>query len=366
MTLAGAVYSDLLEVNDECTKVRRIKPLPKWLLCSPTSKLLLAWNLSGMQTGKDGAARGLEHLSLSEKILLKFSAHGSVTSVWILHPGKELPKELQCYAKRHREIGQHSCAVVKFDSLEAVRKAYNALKAEEEKSKGKGICVVPLGFQSMHHMSKDDSSEERKEDQPGDTPSQKNPSITSEDSVQEELSSPVSVSDEILDTSQNQNTLNNFIQRTLEQPFSGLNQRYSRLSWCSGDSNKGSSESPWVLRRKFAARALNRKAAGHLNVPYMVQRVMRQPLGPDGTRGFHGRGKLLQQEKTKLSSGQRRTTCAWITRADLWCNILQNLKSWWSKINLFCNKQWMPFGFMRNCLFWVTCSCSLLTDGGSI
>lgn len=304
MTLAGAVYSDLLEVNDECTKVRRIKPLPKWLLCSPTSKLLLAWNLSGMQTGEDGAAGGLEHLSLPEKILLNFSAHGSVTSVWILQPGKELPKELQCYAKRHKEIGQHLCTVVKFDSLEAVRKAYNALKAEEEKSKGKGMCVVPLGFQSMHHMSEDDSSEERKEDQPGDTPSQE----TSEDSVQDELSSPVRVSDQIPDTSQNQNTLNNFT--TLEQPFSGLNQKYSRLSWCSGDSNKGSSESPWVLRRKFAARALNCKAAGHLNIPYMVQRVLRQPLGPDGTRGFHGRGKLLQQEKTKLSHGERSATCA--------------------------------------------------------
>lgn len=256
-----------------------------------------------MQTGEAGAARGL---SLSQSILQKFSPHGSVASVWILHPGKELPKELQCYAKRHKEIGEHLCAVVKFDSLEAVRRAYNALKAEEKKPE-EGMCVVPLGFQSLHHMSKDESSEERIEDQPEDTPSQENPFETSEDSVQEELSSPVTVSDEIPDISQAQNTLNNPIQRTLEQisasysrqRFPALNQRYSRLSWSSGDCKKESTQSPWVLRRKFAARALNHKAAGHLSAAHVVQRVLRQPLGPDGTRGFHGRRKLLQQEWMK-------------------------------------------------------------------
>lgn len=296
MTLAAAVYSDLLEVNDECTKVRRIEPLPKWLLCSPTTKLLLAWNLSGMQTGENGAAQGLESLSISEKTRLKFSAYGCVTSVCVLHPGQELPKELQCYAKRHKEIGQHLCAVVKFNSLSGVREVYNALKAEEEKSKGTGMCVVPLGFQSMRHMSEDDSSEERKEDRPGDTPSQENPSETSEDSVQEELSPAVSVSDEIPNPCLNPN---NCTERTPEQPLSGLNHWYSRMSWCSGDFIKGTSESPWVLRRKCTARA-NCKAAGHLNVPYM--RVLRQPLGPEGTRGFHRRGKILQQEKETTCS----------------------------------------------------------------
>uniref|UniRef100_A0A3Q3L3M8 La ribonucleoprotein 6, translational regulator b n=1 Tax=Mastacembelus armatus TaxID=205130 RepID=A0A3Q3L3M8_9TELE len=306
MTLAGAEYSDLLEVNDECTKVRRKKPLPKWLLCSPTSKLLLAWNIHEVQTREDGAACGLEHLSFSERILQKFSAHGSVTSVCILHPGKELPKELQCYTKRHKQLGQRLCAVVKFDSLEAVRKAYSVLKAEEESSQGKGMCVVPLGFQSMHHITKDDS-EEKNEDQAEGTPSQENHFETSE---HKETYPPVKVSDETPDTSQPQNTFNSSIQKTFEhisascnsQSFSGINQRYSIMSWCSGDCNKKIFRSPWVMKRKFAASALNHKAGGHPNAPYLGQRVLRQPFGPDGTRGFKGRKKLLQQEEIQLSS----------------------------------------------------------------
>lgn len=299
MTLAGAECSELLEVNDERTKVRRLEPLPKWLLCSPTSKFLLAWNISKEQTQR------LEHPSLSERILQKFSSHGSVTSVWILHPGKELPKELQCYAKRHKELGQHLSAVVKFDRLEAVRKAFNVLKAEEETSNGKGMCVETLGFQSMHHINKDKPTEKKNEDQPEETPSQEKCHFeTSEDSVQEEPSSPDMVSNQTLVTSP-QKALDNSTQRPFDQintscngqSFCGLNQRYSRMSWCSGDCDKESSQSPWVLRRKFAAGALNAKATGHLSVPCFLQRVLRQPFGPDNTKGFQvgrERGKLLQ------------------------------------------------------------------------
>ncbi|XP_078119528.1 uncharacterized protein LOC144526162 [Sander vitreus] len=316
MTLAGAEYSELLEVNDECTKVRRIQPLPKWLLCSPTTKLLLAWNLSVEKTTEeDGAARGLEHPLLSKRILQKFSTFGNITSVWILHPGKELPKELQCYAKRHKELGQHLCVVVKFDHLEEVRKAYNALKAEEKKSNGEGMCVVPLGFQSMHQVAKDEPSEENKKDQPEDTPSQENPLETSGDSVQEEPSAPVKVSDKTPDTSQPQTSLDNSMQKTFEQistsftsqSLSGLNQRYSKTSWCSGDCDKENSRSPWVLRRKFAASVLYPKVARHVKAPCLV---LRQPFGPDGTKGFQSRGKLLQHEELKFSLGSCNTTSA--------------------------------------------------------
>ncbi|XP_054452842.1 la-related protein 6b [Anoplopoma fimbria] len=292
MTLAAADYSELLEVNDECTKVRRIEPLPQWLLRSPTSKLLLAWNISVKKTtGEDVAPGGPEQPHLSESILQKFSPHGSITSLWILYPGKELPKELQCYAKRHKELGQHLCAVVKFDHLDEIRKAYNALKAEEKKSNGEGMRVVPLGFQSMHHDTKDEPSEDN-EDQPEDTPSQGNTLETSEDSVQEEPSAPVKVSD----TCQPQKSLDKSMRGTFEltstiQSFSGLSQRYSKRSWCSGDCDKENSQSPWVLSRKFAASALNPKVARPGNAPYLTQRVLRQPYGPDGTKGFHSRGK---------------------------------------------------------------------------
>ncbi|KAF3698742.1 hypothetical protein EXN66_Car014429 [Channa argus] len=144
-----------------------------------------------------------------------------------------------------------------------------------EKTQGKGMCVVPFRFQVMHHTSKDESSEERNEDEPGDRPSLEDPLETLENSVQEEISLPIRVSEETPGTSQPQNTLNNSIQRTFEQvstsqqSFFSLGLRCSRLNWCSGDCNKESPQSPLVLRRKYAeqiisikARALNLDAAG--------------------------------------------------------------------------------------------------------
>ncbi|XP_022059387.2 la-related protein 6-like [Acanthochromis polyacanthus] len=219
MTLVAATYSDLLEVNDECTKVRRIKPLPRWLLCSPTSKLLLTWNIFEDQNREDGAARVPEHPSLSERVLQRFSIYGSVTSVWILHPGEELPRELQCYAKRHKELGQHLCAVVKFDRLEAVREAFNALKAEEEKSKGKGIHVVPLGFKATHYFNEDKLSEESSGDYfMENSPFQEHPLENFKDC--KEPSSPVKVSDKTGRTHPPQTSSDNAIWRTSDQMFS--------------------------------------------------------------------------------------------------------------------------------------------------
>ncbi|KAI4809270.1 hypothetical protein KUCAC02_018173 [Chaenocephalus aceratus] len=269
MTLAGAEYSELLEVNDEGTKVRRMEPLPKRLLCSPTSKLLLAWNSSVEDsTGDNGSSRGLEQAFLSKSILQKFSAHGGIVSSWVLHAGEELPKELQCYAKRHKELGQQLCVVVKFNHLEEVRKTYSALKAE-------GVHVVPLGFQSMHHINREESSE-------GTNKRQKS------------------------------------VQRTLEQISShwnskslcGPNPRHSKRNWCSGDGDAESSQSPWVLRRKFAASVLNPKVALHMNPHRLMQTVVRQPLGPDSTKGFQSRRRPLQQGERTLSLGSRKTTCA--------------------------------------------------------
>lgn len=282
------MHSDLLEVNDECTKVRRIEPLPKWLLCSPTSKLLLAWNVSEEQSGEEGAAQCLEHAALSQRVLQRFSVHGSVTSVQILPPGRELPTNLQCYAKRHKELGQRLCAVVKFDSLEMVRKAYNTLKAEEEKSSGKGMCVVPLGFHSMHHFTEDESSEEKSKGQPQE---EENPPEIPEDlTQQQEPSSLTAAPDEPPDTNQPtifsgdsaQGTLDHTVTSSNSQNFPTRTHKDRMARWCFGDCDKEISSSPWVHRRKLAACALNLNV--HLNAPR--QGVLRQPFGPDGTRGF--------------------------------------------------------------------------------
>uniref|UniRef100_A0A672HHV1 La-related protein 6-like n=2 Tax=Salarias fasciatus TaxID=181472 RepID=A0A672HHV1_SALFA len=266
MILAAAVKSDLLELNTECTKVRRKQPLPKWLQRSPTTRLLLAWNITEGQRGEREAAQGLGHAALSERILQRFKVHGDVSSVWILHPGEELPKQLQCYAKNHKELGLYLCAVVKFDSLEATRQAWNALGAEDQSRDEKDMCLVPLGFWQKHQIINNQPSEDQNNNQSGEGTSPKeNPIGGSGVVIQPEVDHC-------------RRTLGNFL------PQAGDFQPVNHKTKCC----------PWVLMHKFEATVLKAKMAAHPTVRSSILRVLRQPFGPDGTRGFRGRGMPLQ------------------------------------------------------------------------
>lgn len=265
MTLAAANCSDLLEVNDECSKVRRKEPLPQWLMASPTSRMLLVWNNSDD-----------ENPSLLLKALEKFS----VRSIQILHSGEEIPKELQCYSKRHKALGQRLCAVVKFDHFQAVRSTFNALKEEEKANQG-GLCVRPLGWMLTQSSKKTEPSEEKPSNQQEeDSFSEEHPVEIPKVLVQlteESSKSPVP------EVSQGWTT------SFSSQSFCGLKQRYNRSSCGSRDHVKRSSQSPWVLRRKYEAGAGNSTNAEPPNAPRFITIVLRYPTGPDGTRGFNYR-----------------------------------------------------------------------------
>lgn len=276
MTLAAAEISDLLEVNDDGTKVRRKQPLPKWLLNSPTNRLLLAWNISADETRGDG-----DDSRLTDWVVQKLSKYGSVTSVWILGPGRELPRELLPYAKRHKSLGLHLSAAVKFDHLEAVRKAWSALKAEElEGSDAEGLCVLPLGL-STQRISESEPLEQNDEDTPGKA--QEEPVETPVDSVQEDPRSSATVPDE------NSSRALEADSTCCIRPL--FASSHGRMSWSCGDFNRDVPQSPWVLRRKLAVSGLNPNGFGSLNKLRWTQRVLRQPLGPGEGKGFHWRGR---------------------------------------------------------------------------
>ncbi|RVE62111.1 hypothetical protein OJAV_G00177370 [Oryzias javanicus] len=242
VTLEAARSSDLLEVNDERTKLRRKCPLPQWLLCSPTSKLLLVWNAGEEQS------RRAEHPSLLLTLLQKLGLSGGVAALWTVRPGEELPKELQCYTKRHQELGQHVCTVVKFELLEKVRRAYRALRAEEEDCNGKGLRVVALGSRSMSNFTKPSALEETNTPPDED----RSPEMT--------LSPP---------------------ERSAPAERHEVQTEPDPLESVKLGTFPPDCECPWFLRRRSAAK--------HSALKTLT--VLRQPLGPDGGRGFDPRGR---------------------------------------------------------------------------
>ncbi|XP_063057236.1 la-related protein 6b [Engraulis encrasicolus] len=359
-TLAAARASENLEVNEEATKVRRKTPVPEWLLCIPTTKLLLAWNLLGTSTEEEeeeNASPNLEQQDLMEIAMRLFSAHGTISSLRILRPGKELPVELKRFSKKHTELGRKLCAVVEYEYLEGARQAYKTLQTEEQQGK-KGVRVVLLGSRGTRKPSAstssiqdgaEESSEECVKHPCGKKPNRKakRHPYTLEDSVlysssesdfappsprpnrrvtrpqalygsplaiprlascrndpyREPLCSPVGsplAPRKLFSSSHGTSPL--ATPQFVSTPNSNSSS-FSR-SKCSGDFSQDSAAfvgSPWVQRRKTAAQSLGvdktcSVSPGQLKKVINAVEVVRQPVGPDGSKGFYnciGRGKIL-------------------------------------------------------------------------
>ncbi|XP_023674682.1 la-related protein 6b [Paramormyrops kingsleyae] len=348
-TLAAAHCSRLLQVNEEGTKVRRRDPVPEWLLCIPTSKLLLAWNLLGDVGAEERAALGLEPPGLMERAMKLFGSYGAIASLRILRPGKELPVELRRYAKRYAELGRKVCAVVEYEQLEAARRAYEALRAAEAQpgAPGRDTRVAMLGSRGTRKPSygQDCAAE------PEGRPSQGAPRRpirrarrTLEDSALYSSSesdfapgspkpvrrmtrppslygSPFGIPHASFHGDPFSNPLTSPIGSPLlpRRLFSVGSHTPSPLvvpelgsspvlagsavrSRCMGDCSQDGGGSPWVQRRRTAAAQTPCLMEGSPSVvggqprkqwPGVV--VLRQPQGPDGTKGFYnclGRGKL--------------------------------------------------------------------------
>ncbi|XP_005095717.1 la-related protein 6 [Aplysia californica] len=120
--------SEKLELNDECTKVRRKDPLPDYDETVP-SRTVVALNLP------------LENPTM-ENMAEIFSKCGSVANFRILRPGCSIPSDLHKFACKHPELGSTMCAVVAFEHYDQAKKACEILTNNEDWRKG--MRVVPL------------------------------------------------------------------------------------------------------------------------------------------------------------------------------------------------------------------------------
>lgn len=119
--------SKKLELNEECTKVRRQEPLPDYDETVP-SRTVIALNLP------------FENPTL-ENISEIFSKCGCIANFRILRPGSSIPTDLVKFSSKHPELGATMCAVVAFETYDQAKKACEILNSNDWR---KGMRVVPL------------------------------------------------------------------------------------------------------------------------------------------------------------------------------------------------------------------------------
>ncbi|CAG5135468.1 unnamed protein product [Candidula unifasciata] len=334
--------SEKLELNDECTKVRRKDPLPDYDETVP-SRTVVALNLP------------LENPTM-ENMAEIFSKCGSVSNFRILRPGCSIPSDLHKFACKHPELGSSMCAVVAFENYEQAQKACEILTNNEDWRKG--MRVVPLMVpKKKDDKDKKDKKEKKKNDgngddisaeegsaddkkrrrrggrkkktrvdeltrdsscyssgSEGDSPSKATISPTNKYRSGDHLSPNLTPSRGHTSPSGSPHNRRKGHGKSPLAESTGLSPRSSPETMRRGiDSSGGDStpSSPWVQRRlrvaqeKIGGSPLGSPLLGRRNpdgtlmagsIPRMLDmtNVMRQPKGPDSSKGFYGgigRGK---------------------------------------------------------------------------
>jgi len=326
--------SDQLEVNEEGRKVRRTNPLPEHDETTP-SRSVVAINLP------------MENPSI-ENIAELFSKCGDIALIRILKPNKPVPQDVKKHCNKHPEIGTSTCAVIEFEKHEHAQKAVETMC---DKDDWRGMRVVILAEtkrknEKANGAEKNDEShegggdDEKKKKKRGGKKANKNKHLddagnyssgSEYDPPNRSTLSPSNIDGNKLSPNTSPRSSPRSSPKTSPRsqrrrlgphgksplaehspnsspkpsPRSSPESGRKRYDYSSGGDSTPSS--PWVQRRLKAAQELSvsplavspagspmlgRRSADGPRKLADLERVIRQPKGPDGTKGFHlGRGK---------------------------------------------------------------------------
>ncbi|KAL4227523.1 La-related protein 6 [Mactra antiquata] len=331
--------SDQLEVNEEGKKVRRKCPIPEHDETTP-SRSVVAINLP------------MENPTI-ETIAELFSKCGEVALIRILKPNKTIPQDVKKHSNKHPEIGTSVCAVIEFEKHEHAQKAVETMSDKDDWKKGLRVVLLAESKKKADknhdkngdgHEGGGDKDDEKKKKKRGNRKHNKNKYDDGACYSSGSEYDPPTRHTSSLSPNQNQYDGNKLSPtnsprssprsspmtspRTQRRrlgphgksplaenspnssprpsPRSSPESSRKRYDYSSGGDSTPSS--PWVQRRLKAAQEMsksplvgNSPAGSPLTVRKNVDGphrladldgVIRQPKGPDGTRGFHlGRGK---------------------------------------------------------------------------
>ena len=272
--------SKLLELNEDGTKIRRLAPAPE-VDYSRLPNTIIITNYHSAEPSAD-------------KVKEEFSCHGDIVGVQILHPGKAMPLDVKSCRAQHPAIGKEVCVLVEYSRAAAARRACSKHSSSENWRETMDVKLL---------MEPEDSQEKAvKEERPSKKESVKKPKNEKTDKTKpkskrggtERDSQPKSVSKP----------------STMQRRLNGRHQSsLADYNSDSGYSCRSASNSPMPspkLARKLHSEQQHAvtqtlstsRQAGETGRPLShIQRpikdvsvmVIRQPRGPDGSRGFHKR-----------------------------------------------------------------------------
>lgn len=247
VVLEAVICSDLLDINAEKTKIRRKAPPPQ-IDMSHVNKTLVATNLSNDNT----TVAQLEQI---------FGRYGGIQHVRILQPGKAVPIDVKKYKSSHPDIGKQLCAIVEYDTVEAANTAQQ--KLDTSQSWRQGMVVELLDKESKPQDDKQTEMDDKKKGQ-----------------TKQEVESRLQKPEKQVKRGDRSR------QKKSHTPSPDSSRRHLHAEEkrdCASDSgiSRGSSPSPDRQRSRRPVFVLTKSVKSDCST-----RIVRQPLGPDGSKGF--------------------------------------------------------------------------------
>ena len=247
------LQSSKLKLNDEGNKVRRIAAVPE-VDYSHVLRTVIVLNHPDPQPEV-------------KEIDKEFSQYGEVTLVRILKPGMAVPLDLKPSRKKHPAIGKSLCILVEFESQEGARKACRRFNSQRSWRDQLSVSLLSNKEEEEEAVKTKKSEEGHflSPVKPAGHRNARDPSPSKSGNRRKHKGSPIP-------------------SRKFLSPEISREKEYLSDSGCSVGRARSPRLSPEPIRKFPSDQTLmhSRRNAGRVQ----ESRVIRQPWGPDGSRGF--------------------------------------------------------------------------------
>lgn len=267
--------SEKLQLNEEGTKVRRIDALPEYVLKARTITNVLCIKMP-KTLGSVGAVTAM------------FSEFGHISLVRVLLEGKPVPCDLRNYATQVPDMGTTLCAVVEFETEEEATKCVKELNMRQNEVGMRSALLGPRLRRNLYKVPTEEEKEAELLKLASSTKIEGGDSGCDSASIGDDADVSGATSD-ASSSNHIETTRNKRLQKRKDRGTDDLQSVTSSEDYCD--------PRPWSKTVEGSTTTASSSAVSTTcsesdsdKSPYRLRQaaVIREPRGPDGTRGFHG------------------------------------------------------------------------------
>jgi len=268
--------SDKLQLNEEGTKVRRIDALPEYVLKARTITNVLCIKMP-KTLGSVGAVTAM------------FSEFGHISLVRVLLEGKPVPCDLRNYATQVPDMGTTLCAVVEFETEEEATKCVKELNMRQNEACMRAALLGPRLRRNLYKVPTEEEKEAELLKLASSTKIEGGDSGCDSASIGDDADVSGATSD-ASSSNHIETTRNKRLQKRKDRGTDDLQSVTSSEDYCDPRPWSKTVEGSTTASSSAVSTTCSDTCSDSDKSPYRLRQlsVIREPRGPDGTRGFHG------------------------------------------------------------------------------